>query len=233
MDIRPAGHLVESKQQARNGRFAGAGRSDHGYRVARGHLESQPFEDLPVILIGETDILETDRATLDLQRLCARRILDLGIAGEDRKHVLDVDHCLLDLAIDHAHEIERLIELDHHGVDHDKVADRVGALSNAQGTHHHHSGETQREDGRLTRIEHSERNIGFDARFLIAGHGSIVAPRLPFLGAEIFHGLVIEQRIDRLHVGVSVAVVHPAANADAPFRGDEREHHVAGHRGQR
>ena len=33
---------------------------------------------------------------------------------------------LLDLAIDHAHEVQRLIELNHDRVDHDEIADSVG-----------------------------------------------------------------------------------------------------------
>ena len=57
------------------------------------------------------DILETDHAAPHFERLGARLILDLRLAGEDCKHRFDVDHRLLDLAIDHAHEIQRLIEL--------------------------------------------------------------------------------------------------------------------------
>ena len=95
--------------------------------------------------------------------------------------VLDVDHRLLDLAIDHAHEIERLVELDHHGVDHDEIADGVGAVLDAVGAHHHGDGEPDGEDRRLAGIEHGERHIGLDARVLVARHGAVVAraPRAP------------------------------------------------------
>ena len=92
-----------------------------------GTSKEMPLQDRPRRLVGEVHVLEADRALGDDERRGAGPILDLGLAAEDREHLLDVDHRLLDLAIDHAHEIERLVELDHHGVDHDEVADRLGA----------------------------------------------------------------------------------------------------------
>ena len=54
------------------------------------------------------------------------------------------------------------------------------------------------------------------------------------LGIEILHRLVIEQAVDRLGIGIDVAVVHRAADGDPPIRGDRREDHVGGdHRRRR
>ena len=222
----PAADLVEAEQQARDGGFAGAGRTNHRHFAAGRDLEAEPFEDFPIGLVGEGDVLEADRTALDHERLGVRLVLDLRLAREDCEHPLDVDHRLLDLAIDHAHEVERLVELDHHGVDHHEVADGVGAGLDAVSAHHHHRGKPDREDNRLAGIEHGERDIGLDARLLVARHRAVVAGGFPLLGDEIFHRLVVEQRIDRLDVGVGVAVVHPAANVDAPLGRLVGERHV-------
>ena len=163
---------------------------------------------------------------MHLQRLGARSVLDLGLARQHREHDLDVDHRLLDLAIDQAHEIQRLVELDHHGVDHDEIADGVGAALDAVGAQHHGGGEPEREHRRLPGIENRERDVGLDARVLIARHRAVVAFGLARLGGEIFHRLVVEQRIDRLGVGVGVARIHLAADVDAPFGGEIGEPHI-------
>ena len=129
------------------------------------------------------------------ERRRARLVLDLRLAREDREHDLDVGHRLLDLAIDHAHEIERLVELDHHGVDQHEIADRLGAGLDLEGAHHHDGGEPEGEDHRLAGVEHGERGIGLHARVLVARHRTVVALRLALLGDEIFHRLVVEQRV--------------------------------------
>ncbi len=218
--------FVETKQQPRNRRLAGARRPDNGDGVPGGDLEAQAFEDRPRRLVGERDVVETDRAGADLQRLGARLVLDLGLARQHREHDLDVDHRLLDLAINQAHEIQRLVELDHHGVDHDEIADGVGAALDAVGAQHHGRGEPEREHRGLSSIEHGERDVGLGARFLVARHRAVVALALARLGGEIFHRLVVEQRIDRLGIGVGIARIHLAADVDAPFGGEIGEPHI-------
>ncbi len=212
-----AGEIVEAVEQPRNGRLAGAGRADHRHGLAGRHLEADAFEDDAFRLIGEGDVLEADVAAGHLQRTGAGGVLDLRRARNNREHVLDVGHRLLDLAIEHAHEIERLVELDHHGVDQHEIADRLAAGLDLVGAHHHGGGEPDGEEHRLPGVEHGERGVGLDAGVLVARHRAVVAGRLALLGAEIFHGLVVEQRVDRLDIGVGVAVVHLAADADAPF----------------
>ena len=89
-----------------------------------------------------------------------------------------------------------------------------------------HSGQRAGEDRGLARVEHRERGVGFDAGLLVGRHRLIVAPRLALLGAEVFHGLVVEQAVDRLGVGLGVALVHGAADVDAPVGGLHREPQV-------
>src|SRR5262249_34854111 len=122
-----------------------------------------------------------------------------------------------DLAIDHAHEIERLVELDHHRIDHHEIADGVGALLDAIGAHHHDGGEPDREDYCLAGIEHGERDVGLNACLLVARHRAVVAGGFALLGDKILHGFEVEQRIDRLDVGVSIALVHSPADVDTPL----------------
>jgi hypothetical protein len=75
--------VVEPKQQPRDRRLAGAGRSDDRYRVAGRDLEIQPFEDWPFRIVGKGDVLETDRAVRHIERPRIRRIFDLRLARQD------------------------------------------------------------------------------------------------------------------------------------------------------
>ena len=107
---------------------------------------------------------------MHLERTGVRSFFDLRLAGQDREHDLDIDHRLLDLAIDQAHEIQRLIQLDHHRIDHDEIADGIGPGGNAVSAKHHRRGEANGENDCLSGIEHCERGVGFDAGDLVALH---------------------------------------------------------------
>ena len=82
------------------------------------------------------------------------------------------------------------------------------------------------ENQRLAGVEHGERDIGSHAQPLVARHRLVVADRLALLGAEILHRFEIQQAVDRLGVGVGVALVHRAADRDAPVGRHRREDHV-------
>jgi len=106
-----AGKLIEAEQDARNGGLTRTRRSDNGHHLPRRHLEAHIFQDRPFGVVGEGDVVEFDLAPLDAERLGARPVDDLRRLVQQREHRLDVDQPLLDLAIDHAHEVERDIEL--------------------------------------------------------------------------------------------------------------------------
>ena len=82
----------------------------------------------------------------------------------------------------------------------------------------------------LAEIQPSEAHPGAHRRALVARHGAVEAIGLAPLIAEILDGLVIEQRVDRLGMGVSVGIVHLAADGDAPIAGAHREPDVEPHR---
>ena len=83
------------------------------------------------------------------------------------------------------------------------------------------------------------------AALLVARHRAVEALGLHRLVVEILDRLVVQQRVDRLGVGVGVAVVHLAADGDAPVarpdgepdvepHGDrDRRRHRASHRRRR
>ena len=102
--------------------------------------------------------------------------------------------------------------------------------ANAGNAHHQHRDHAEGEDDRLAGVEHRQRDVSLDAESLVARHRTVVARRLARLGAEILDRLEIEQAVDRLGVGVGVAFVHRAANADAPVGGDRRVDEIDEHR---
>ena len=142
---------------------------------------------------------------------------------QQREHRLDIDQALLDLAIDHAHEIQRQIKLHEDRVDHHEVADGEHPTRDIARREQHADDRAEREDHRLPGIQHAERGIGTDRRLLVARHRGIEAPRLELLIAEIFHRLVVEQAVDRLRMRLGVGFVHVAADGDAPLAGPEGE----------
>jgi len=162
--------------------------------------------------------LEADAARAHPDRLRAGTVDDLRRPLQDVEHGLDVDRGLFDLAIDHAHKVQRLIKLDHHGVDHDEIADGVAAVLDAVGAQHHRRRKPDREHRGLAGIEHGERRVRPHARGLVALHRTVVTLRLALLGGEILHRFVVEQRVDGLGVGVVVAVVHPAPDRECAIR---------------
>ena len=101
-------------------------------------------------------------------------------------------------------------------------------MLDAEGTQRHRRRETDRENDRLSGIEHCKGHVSLYARVLVARHRTVVSPRLALLGGKIFDGFIIQQRIDGLGIGIAVAVIHLAANVDAPLSRVISEQHVNG-----
>ena len=127
MVMRPCCGSKKRKIEPRDRRFAGAGGTDNGEGASAGNLEIEAAQNLPPGIIGEMHVLEAQRALRDDQRGRVGRLGDLVGLMQDFEHHADVDHRLLHLAIHHAHEIERLVKLDQHGVEHDEIADAYSA----------------------------------------------------------------------------------------------------------
>ena len=171
-------------------------------------------------------MLERKPAVRHFERLCAGAVLDLGTLAENGKHHFDIDHRLPDLAIDDAHEIKRLVELNHHRVYENEIADRIGAAHYAMDAHRHSGRQPKRENDGLAGVEKGKRSVCLDAHALIAGDGFVVALLLALFRIKIFHGLEIKQAVDCLCVGISVAFVHRTPDCDPPIGGGRREAHI-------
>ena len=80
-----------------------------------GTSKRDALEDRPRRIIGESARRSNDDLALgDVERLCARLVLDLGVDFEQVEHLLDIGQALADFAIDEADEIERHGELHQH-----------------------------------------------------------------------------------------------------------------------
>ena len=198
--------------------------------MARGRVERDAAQDRPAGIIGELDVLEPDRAGAHLQWLRPGKVFDLGILRQDGEHRLDVDDRLLDVAIDHPHEIERLVELQHDQIHQHKGADGLRSIPHLGDAHHQNHDQTEGENDRLTGVERRQRDVGSHAHALISRHRLVVSRGLSLFGAEILHRLKVEQTVDRLGIGVRVALVHRTANADAPIGGQRRKCQISDHR---
>src|SRR6202020_1803484 len=92
-------------------------------------------QNRPAWIVGEVYILEPDHAGGHLQRLSTGYVLDLGILRQDDEHRLDVDDRLPDIPVNHPHEIERLIELQHDQVDEHEGANGLSSVSHLGDAH--------------------------------------------------------------------------------------------------
>ena len=139
----PAGHVVEAEQQAADGRFAGAGRPDDRELAAGGHGEAHALAGSRAPACSRTARPRTGSSPPRRSARCggerdgARPVRDLLVHGEQAEHLLHVHQPLLDLAIDEAEEIERLVELHQIGVHQHELADRHGAGLHALRRHQH------------------------------------------------------------------------------------------------
>ena len=96
--------------------------------------------------------------------------------------------------------------------------------------HQKDDNQAERENEGLTCVQNRERHIGANAHPLVTRHRFIVSRRFAVFGAKIFHRLEIEQAVDRLGVGLRVAFIHRAPDADAPIRGQSRKDQIRDHR---
>ena len=171
-------------------------------------------------------MVEHDLAAAHLQRRRAGLVGDLGRDIEQAEHLLHAHQRIPDLAIGEAQHVERHVELDQEGVHRHEVAERHAALGDAVARHHHDRDQPGRDDRALADIEQRQGAAGADRGHLVAAAADVVAPRLVRLVAEVLDGLVVQQAVDRLGVGLGVGIVHAAHELDAPFRQGDREHDV-------
>ena len=94
-------------------------------RWPAGIVEAHVEEDLPRFLVAEIHVGES--STLGGPDGSVRRtgaVLDLAVLAEQAEHAVHVEQRLLDLAVHHAEEVERDVELDQQAVHQHQVAER-------------------------------------------------------------------------------------------------------------
>jgi hypothetical protein len=190
---------------------------DHRHRLAGRHLEADVVQDRPVVVVGEADVVEAHAALQHRQRLRARRVGDLAVLAEQREHLLHVHRRLLDLAVDHAQEVERNVELDHQRVDQHQVAERERAIDHAQRGAPHQQRDRGGDDQALAQVEHRQRGLRLDRCLLQVAQVVVVAPLLEALVVEVLDRLVVNQGVDRARVGAAVLLVHRTPEVRAPL----------------
>ena len=87
------------------------------------------------------------------ERPGVRRVGDLRLQREQAVDVLEVGQRLAQLAVEHAQEVERLVELQDEGVDQDDVADAERAGDHVRGGDDHHRRDADGDDRGLPGVE--------------------------------------------------------------------------------
>ncbi len=149
------------------------------------------------------------------------------------EHALDVGERLADLAVEHAEEVERDVELDHEGIDQHDVADRHLAAGHAVGRLPHHRRHGDCDDRRLADVQRRQRVLVGDLRLGPLLQLLVVAPGLELFVVEILHRLVVDQAVDRARVGGGIELVGLAPQRGAPVGHLDGEHDVDRQRAER
>ena len=171
----------------------------------------------------EAHVVEDDPCAADLEALGIGPVDDLRRDVEEIEHRLDIDQPLLDLAVDHADEVEWDGKLKKQRVDQNEIADCLLAAHYRRRRHRHAHRLPDGEDDDLPDVKPGDRRPDADRRLLVARHGAVVASGFHLLVAEIFDRLEVEERVDRLRVRVLVGFVHRPADTHPPVGDFHRE----------
>ena len=142
-------------------------------------------QDLAVGVVAEAHVARSaPRRRATASGSAPGRVGDLAVLAEQREHLLHVDQRLLDLAVDHAEEVERDVELDHQRVDQHQVAERHRPGDDADGRAPHQQRHRAGDDQALAEVEQRQRGLRLDRRLLEALQVLVVARLLERLVAR-------------------------------------------------
>mmetsp|Transcript_16529 Transcript_16529/g.64517 ORF Transcript_16529/g.64517 Transcript_16529/m.64517 type:complete len:491 (-) Transcript_16529:421-1893(-) len=215
--------VVEAVEQPRQRALARAARAHHRHLPAGRDLEAHAVQDRPRRVVGEVHVVEHHLRSAHLQLGRAGRIGHLALAVQQAEHLFDVGQALLDLAVDHAEEVQRDVELDHEGVDHHQVAEAHAPVHHALRGPPQHQHQRAGDDQLLAGVQHRQRHLALELGAAQLLQALVVTPRLEVLVVEILDRLVVQQRVDGLAVGHGVQLVERAAELGAPLGDDDRE----------
>ena len=204
--------------------------TDHRHGLAGRDLEIDLEQDGPLGVVGEAHLFEAHRGRAGQQHLRVRGVVDLLVGLHEREHALDVGQRLADLAVQHAEEVERDVELDQEGIDQHDVADGHRPAGHPARGLPHHRRHRHRDDRRLADVEQRQRGLVADLRVGPFLELLVVAPGFVFLVVEILHRLEVDEAVDRPRIGGGVQLVGMAAQRGAPVGDLDRKHDVEGQR---
>ena len=133
---------------------------------------------------------------------------------------------MLDLAVDHAEEIQRDVELDHEGVDHHQVAERHAPIDDAAGGAPQHHDQAGGNDQLLPGVEDRQRGLRLQRRAAQPLQALVIAARFVRFVVEVLDRLIVQQRVDGLGVRRRVELVHVPPKLRAPVGHADREDDV-------
>ncbi len=165
---------------------------DHGGGGAGRDGEVDIEQDLALRFITEVHGREGHAGALRGQRRGVLAVGHFAVFVEQREQAFHVGQALLDLAVDHAKEVERNVQLDHEGIDQYQVAQRHAAGDDALGGAPQDQRDGGGDDQRLARVEKAERGLRADRRALVVFQSLVVAPGFIVLVAEVLDGFVVD-----------------------------------------
>ncbi len=224
-----ARHIIEAKQKPGEGRLTRPAVPHHRHLLARADLEAQIAQDSPLLLVMKIDPLETDGAPSQDQGPGVGGVPDLRFPLQQLEHQIHVRQGILDLAIDDPKKIQRDEDLQQEGVDQNQVTDAHLARHHPSGGEQQDKGHAQGDDAALAEVEQGHGGLALDRHLLPGIKGIVITPRLHALVAEILDGLVIDQAIEGLAVGLRIQPVHLMTVIHAPLGHGEGKEGVEGH----
>lgn len=146
-------HIIEPEQQTPDGGFPRSGRADNRHHLARGGFDRHALEDLSVVVIAKTHVVQRDTPAGNLQRKGIRLVRDFGRLIEQREHLPHIDQRLTDFAIDGAKEVQRHGQLHHIGVDHDEIPHGKITVLHPDSCQDHHAHQPAGDQQRLAEVQ--------------------------------------------------------------------------------
>ena len=69
----------------------------------------------------------------------------------------------------------------------------------------------------MTKVQKGKAGGCFHSGCLIFFHRPVIAGGFPLLGTEVFNGLVVQQAVHGLLIGIRITVIHLTPQFDPPF----------------
>ena len=159
------------------------------------------MQNLAVVVVAEIDVFEFNFPLRDVQIHGIGRIQDIGRTVQQVEHFIHINQRLFQLAVHHAEEVKRHVQLQHQGVDQHQI-------TQGQSPRHHTlcgvpEDDNQRDgdDHLLAKIKQRQGVLRLNRGVAELLEALVIAIGLELLVVEIFNSFKIEQRINRFLIG--------------------------------